>query len=64
MEDGLRLRTACDLLPVHDLDVIGLPALADLESRITSGIAAVRQRVGSGEPMEVLWAGGKKKVKP
>lgn len=63
MEDGLRLRTACDLLPVQDLDAIGLPPMAELESRIATGVAAARQRLGSGGPLEVQWAGGKKKAK-
>lgn len=67
LEDGLRLRTACDLVPKDDVitDKSGtaLPALADLESAITAGINACRSQLGTGGPVEVQWADSGKKEK-
>ncbi len=67
LEDGLRLRTACDLVPKDDVitDKSGtaLPTLAELESAITAGIAACKSQLGIGGPVEVQWDGGKKEKK-
>lgn len=68
LDDGMRLRTACDLLPVSDeivaRDGTALPSLEALEASIRSGITACADRLGGGQPIEVRWTdGGKKKAK-
>jgi CRISPR-associated protein Csb1 len=62
VEEGLRLRTACDLVPSDDLDDLALPPLADLESRIRAGIDSLPADIDPS-PIEVLWVGGKKRKK-
>ncbi len=60
VEHGLRLRTACDLEPTVDLGSLGLPSHGELEDRIRAGVAALSSEI-DGAPIEVRWAGGKKK---
>ncbi len=62
VEDGLRLRTACDLIPNDDLDDLGMPSLADLESRIRTGIKLLPSEIDP-TPLEVAWSRGKKPKK-
>lgn len=67
LDDGLRLRTACDLVPMdeHLVDRAGvpLPSRDELESAITSAIAACSGQLGGGGPLEVQWTDGGKKEK-
>lgn len=67
MDRGLRLRTACDLAPVDrelmDRSGSALPAAAELESELGKLIAECRDELGGGEPLEVVWGGGKKRTK-
>lgn len=65
LDGGLRLRTACDLVPTSDTisNQSGEP-LADLES-LTSTIRRLvvecADLLGDGQPLEVVWAGGSKR---
>lgn len=53
LDAGLRLRTACDLLPIEvDGD---LPAADALAARIADGVTACADRLGDGAPLEVTW---------
>jgi CRISPR-associated protein Csb1 len=67
LEDGLRLRTACDLVPVSDdvLDRAGvpLPARSAIEADIRSAIAGCKDQLGAGGAIDVQWADGGKKEK-
>lgn len=65
LEGGMRLRTACDLQPVDDqiIDRSGepLPPFEELSSDVERLIGACKDHLGDGEPIEVVWEGGKKK---
>lgn len=67
LDGGLRLRTACDLAPadgsVRDRDGRELPPFDELTAQVRSGIAACADLLGGGEPITVVWGGGKKKAK-
>ncbi len=67
LESGLRLRTACDLEPVigtfQDRSGDALPDSEALEARIRAGIMECREFLGGGEPIDVIWAGGKTRKK-
>lgn len=67
LDAGLRLRTACDLVPatddVHDRSGEALPPAADLEEEMRRSIGECRDLVGDGGPLEVVWGGGKAKQK-
>lgn len=67
MDRGLRLRTACDLAPVDpelmDRSGSALPAASELESELGKLIAECRNQLGGGEPLEVVWGGGKTRTK-
>jgi CRISPR-associated protein Csb1 len=67
LEDGLRLRTACDLVPISDdvLDREGvpLPARSAIETDIRSAIAGCKDQLGTGGAIDVQWADGGKKEK-
>lgn len=67
LDDGLRLRTACDLVVIGDdiADRSGLPiASADELARcIRQGISDVADLLGPGAAINVIWAGGKKATK-
>lgn len=62
LDDGLRLRTACDLLPIDDPETVGVPSAPTLKDRITQAIAQLDAPIGDG-PLEVRWAGGSKRRK-
>lgn len=62
LDDGLRLRTACDLVSADDLDG-DLPSLDELSGRVRDGIAACAGQLGDGAPIRVQWADGGKKGK-
>ena len=58
-EDGLRLRTACDLrveTEILDHDGQPLPDAAELEERVRSGVEAVGELVPDGD-LVVTWTG-------
>lgn len=66
LEGGLRLRTACDLVPVdrNVVDRSGHP-LAEtdqLEKEIREFVTAYGEILGDGTPIEVVWSGGGKKA--
>lgn len=67
LDCGLRLRTACDLMPVaddvRDRDGEPLPSFQDLSAKVREGIAACSDLLGDGAPFEVVWGGGKKPKK-
>lgn len=67
LDGGLRLRTACDLVPVDDLivDRSGepLPSLEELSGEVRRLIAECGDLLGSGEPLEVVWLGAKARSK-
>ena len=67
LDNGLRLRTACDLVPVDGtiVDQGGEP-LADLDnltSTIRRLIGECSNLIGEGQPLEVAWGGGAKREK-
>jgi CRISPR-associated protein Csb1 len=53
LDQGLRLRTFCDLL-AEDAPS-DLPPAADLVGRIRDGVAACGELLGGGGPVEVAW---------
>ena len=65
LDGGLRLRTACDLAVVEpeitDREGAALPSLAELEGELTRLIGACGDLADDGQPIEVVWSGGKKK---
>lgn len=66
LDDGLRLRTACDLVPcdavVTDRGGAALPAASELLERVQAGVRASADLLGGGGVMEVRWADrGKRK---
>jgi CRISPR-associated protein Csb1 len=67
VENGLRLRTACDLEPTGPLteDKRGtpIPSLTELEQSIRSLISACQDQLGTGAAMDVVWDGASKKAK-
>jgi|CXWL01.1.fsa_nt_gi CRISPR-associated protein Csb1 len=67
LDDGMRLRTACDLVPTSRLiaDKAGDPlsTLDELEARVRVGVAAVSELLDGASTIDVLWDGGKKKEK-
>ena len=60
LDGGLRLRTACDLVPVETtvVDQAGdeLPQLEILSARIPELVAKCSAELGSGGPLEVQWS--------
>jgi CRISPR-associated protein Csb1 len=67
LEDGMRLRTACDLVPTSDavVDKRGnaLPTHDELTNRIGEGIANVESVLEGAASIDVIWNGGAKKAK-
>lgn len=67
LDDGLRLRTACDLTPtageILDRSGAALVSAGELEARVAEGIAAVTPMLDQAGPLDVEWDGGKKKAK-
>lgn len=67
LDGGLRLRTACDLVPVEATirDRAGneLASFDDLSDQVRAGIAACSELLGDGQPLQVVWGGGKKPKK-
>jgi CRISPR-associated protein Csb1 len=63
LDGGLRLRTACDLVPldreVKDREGTALPTQADLEVDVRRLIGECSDLVGDGGPIEARWRGGK-----
>ncbi|MGH2767547.1 MAG: type I-G CRISPR-associated RAMP protein Csb1/Cas7g [Actinomycetota bacterium] len=66
LDHGLRLRTACDLASMGDsiVDRRGrpLPAAAELAEEIRRLIGECGNLLGDGQPTEVTWTGGGKRV--
>ena len=67
LDDGLRLRTACDLAIVGD-DIVDrssstIASADELAQRIRQGINEVGELLGRGEAINVVWDGGKKQKK-
>lgn len=60
LDGPLRLRTACDLEVIDDVDS-NLGERAELEKTIREGIAACADQLGEGRPIDVVWNGGAKK---
>ena len=54
LDQGLRLRTACDLDPIDEPQ--DLPAVEELAERIRSGTAKCSDQLGDGGPVEVIWS--------
>lgn len=63
VEDGLRLRTACDFVEDIDLGDLGLAELPQLEKRISDAKSGCTEELGAGQPIEVRWESRKKKAK-
>lgn len=67
LDSGLRLRTACDLVPaageVRDRSGEPLPSATELEGEVRPLIGECRDLIGDGDPLEVVWGGGKAKKK-
>ncbi|MEX2553297.1 MAG: type I-U CRISPR-associated protein Cas7, partial [Actinomycetota bacterium] len=63
MDEGLRLRTACDLAPVDgnvsDRSGQVLPGKQQLAEGLSRLISECTDLLGGGEPIEVRWGGGK-----
>jgi len=58
LDDGMRLRTACDLELAAPIDG-ELPALDQLTSRLSALIPQGKDVLGDGEPVTVEWSGKK-----
>lgn len=59
LDDGLRLRTACDLMPVAEID--GLPPRDELTTGLHRLLTACAAELGDdGSPLTVVWSGAKK----
>lgn len=60
LDGGLRLRTACDLVPVETtvIDQTGdeLPSLDTLSARIRELVGKCAEELGAGGPLEVQWS--------
>lgn len=67
LDSGLRLRTACDLVPIagtiRDQGGEHLPGLDDLASTVRRLIGECADMLGDGQPLEVRWGGGPKREK-
>ena len=64
LDGGFRPRTACDLTVVDTASVDAvLPSLEQLTEQLTGLVGACRDLLGSGEPLVVIWDGGKAKPK-
>lgn len=67
LDAGLRLRTACDLVPasesIADRSGVDLPAADELEESICAGVASCGELLGEGGPLEVRWADAGKRSK-
>ena len=62
LDRGLRLRTACDLVPADPERVRELlPARDELGGKLRKLIAECADLFGDGQPLELTWAGGGKK---
>lgn len=63
LDGGLRLRTACDLVPteavITDQSGAELPALENLEARISELIGKCSLEFDQGQPLEVKWSKSK-----
>ncbi len=68
LNGGLRLRTACDLVPIEEkiTDQTGdeLPSGETLSARIQELVAKCSAELGSGGPLEVQWSKTKGSSKP
>jgi CRISPR-associated protein Csb1 len=64
LDGGLRLRTACDLVPAEDLVVdtsgAALPSGEEAAAELRRLMAAAGPLLGDGEPIEVVWGGSRK----
>lgn len=64
LDGGMRLRTACDLVPVEaqlvDRRGEALPPTDALADRIRDLIVRCEPQLGGGDPIDVIWNGGKK----
>lgn len=60
VDQGLRLRTACDLDVVDNSALATVPPSAELAEQIQSGVAACAGLLGAGEALEVRWTRPKK----
>lgn len=67
LDDGMRLRTACDLVPASEsiIDRSGepLPTMQELEARVRAGVVAASGLLDGAATIDVVWDGGKKKEK-
>ena len=67
LDSGLRLRTACDLVPLGDsiVDRAGMPLASreELHAEVRRLVPECVDLVGAGAPLEVRWGGGKPKGK-
>ena len=67
LDDGLRLRTACDLVAVSDVIVdrmgAALPSLDELSASVAAGVKTCANLTQGAGALEVVWSGGKKKAK-
>jgi CRISPR-associated protein Csb1 len=67
LDDGLRLRTACDLIPVdseiHDRSGTPLASSEELDAEVRALVAASGDLLGDGAPIEVVWSPSAGKAK-
>lgn len=64
LDGGFRPRTACDLAVVDQAAVdAALPSLDALTEQLTELVGQCGELLGSGEPLSVVWDGGKKPKK-
>ncbi|MGQ0802342.1 MAG: type I-G CRISPR-associated RAMP protein Csb1/Cas7g [Actinomycetota bacterium] len=65
LDGGLRLRTACDLVPLEDeiVDRAGepLPPLDVIDAEVRQLVGECRELLDGGEPIEVVWSPKKAK---
>jgi CRISPR-associated protein Csb1 len=60
LDRGFRPRTACDLIPVSEIE-FSLPTLDNLTVRLRELVGECSELVGDGSPMEVTWSAKKAK---
>lgn len=55
VEQGLRLRTACDLMVTNDAALAEIPSTEELEAKIRQGVTDCATLLGGGSAIEVRW---------
>jgi CRISPR-associated protein Csb1 len=60
LEQGLRLRTMCDLTPINGADIPNLPTSTELNTEIAKLTKELASQLNNGAALTVTWTEGKK----